>query len=316
MRLDRVSLRTSAILIVLGGTSLVLYRAGLGADGVADISWFIKLALVQSAIYLVAVWLVLHARPSRSTFLLVVIFAAVFRLGIVFAPPYLSDDIYRYVWDGRVQAAGINPYRHVPSTPELAHLRDAQIYPKINRREYAHTIYPPLAESIFLVTTRISESVVWMKLTMLGFELLGLWAMVQLLTSYGLAQQRLLIYAWHPLVVWELAGSGHVDAIAIAFIALALLACVRQMPDFQIKSWLRLRGRSWCIPGEPPEPGVFRDAHAMRSGCTHWARRRPPCRSSASRNPWHPPFELCSGPTPSRPGRCGSAPRKEIRQPY
>ena len=224
MRLDRVSLRTGAILVVLGGTSLLLYRAGLGADGVADISWFIKLALVQSAIYLVAVWIVLHARPSRSTFLIVIIFAAVFRLGIVFAPPYLSDDIYRYVWDGRVQAAGINPYRYVPSAPELAHLRDAQIYPKINRREYAHTIYPPLAESIFLVTTRISESVVWMKLTMLGFELLGMWAMVQLLTSYGLAQQRLLIYAWHPLVVWEFAGSGHVDAIAIAFIALALLA--------------------------------------------------------------------------------------------
>ncbi len=63
---------------------------------------------------------------------------------------------------------------------------------------------------------------------MLGFELLGMWAMVQLLTSFGLAQQRLLIYAWHPLVVWEFAGSGHVDAIAIAFIALALLALAEE----------------------------------------------------------------------------------------
>jgi alpha-1,6-mannosyltransferase len=224
MRLDRISLRTAAILIGLGGTSALLYRAGLGANGVADIGWFIKLALVQSGIYLVAVWLVLHSRPSRSMFMLVVAFAAVFRLGIVFAPPYLSDDIYRYVWDGRVQAAGINPYRYVPSAPELAHLRDEHIYPKINRRDYAHTIYPPLAESTFLVATRISDSVVWMKLTMLGFELVGMWAMVQLLASYGLAQQRLLIYAWHPLVVWEFAGSGHVDAIAIAFIALAFLA--------------------------------------------------------------------------------------------
>jgi alpha-1,6-mannosyltransferase len=224
MRLDRVNLRTSALLVVLGGASLVLYAVGPSASNVAHISWFIKIALVQSALYLIGAWIVLHARPSRSTLLVVIVFAAVFRLSIVIAPPYLSDDIYRYIWDGRVQAAGINPYRYVPSAPELAHLRDEIIYPKINRRDYAHTIYPPLAESIFLVTTRISESVVWMKLTILGFELLGMWAMAQLLTSYGLAQQRLLIYAWHPLVVWEFAGSGHVDAIAIAFIALAFLA--------------------------------------------------------------------------------------------
>lgn len=224
MRLDGASLRTGAILVVLGSTSLLLYRAGLGANGVADISWFIKLALVQSALYLVAAWIVVHARTSRVKLLLVLAFAVFFRLSIVFAPPYLSDDIYRYIWDGRVQAASINPYRYVPSAPELAHLRDAHLYPKINRRDYAHTIYPPLAESIFLVTTRVSESVVWMKLTILGFELLGMWAMAQLLTSYGLAPQRLLIYAWHPLVVWEFAGSGHVDAIAIAFIALAFLA--------------------------------------------------------------------------------------------
>ena len=224
MRLDRVNLRTGALLVVLGGASLVLYRAGSGASGVAGISWFIKIALVQSALYLIGAWIVLHSCPSRSTLMLVIAFAAVFRLSIVFAPPYLSNDIYRYVWDGRVQAAGINPYRYVPSAPELAHLRDEIIYSKINRRDYAHTIYPPLAESIFLVTTRISESVVWMKLTILGFELLGMWAIAQLLTSYALAQQRLLIYAWHPLVVWEFAGSGHVDAIAIAFIALAFLA--------------------------------------------------------------------------------------------
>ena len=193
----------------------------------AAFSWFIKVALVQSVLYLLAAWLVFHARPSRSTLLIVIAFAVLFRLSIVFAPPYLSDDIYRYVWDGRVQAAGINPYRYVPSAPELAHLRDEVIYPKINRRDYAHTIYPPLAEVLFLLTTRVNEDVRWMKLTMLGFEVIAVWAIAQLLTSFGLAQQRILIYAWHPLVVWEFAGSGHVDVIAIAFIALAFLALQR-----------------------------------------------------------------------------------------
>ena len=225
MRLDDgISLRTGVLLLFLGCLSLVLYRLGLSAEGVRDIQWFIKLALVQSVIYLFAIWIVVRARSSRLTLLIVLAFAVLFRLSIVFSPPYLSDDIYRYIWDGRVQAAGINPYRYLPSAPELAQLRDDKIYPKINRRDYAPTIYPPLAEALFFVTTRISESVVWMKLTMLLFEVVAGWAIFQLLTSFGLPRQRLLIYAWHPLVIWELAGSGHVDAIAIAFIALTFLA--------------------------------------------------------------------------------------------
>jgi len=217
------------LLLISGVVLLVLYRVGLRAEGVRDIQWFMKLVFAQSAVYLVAVWIVLRARPSRPTLLIVLGFAVLFRLSIVFAAPYLSDDVYRYIWDGRVQAAGINPYRYVPSAPELAHLRDDRIYPKINRRDYAQTIYPPFAETLFLLTTRISESIAWMKLTMGGFELVAVWAIAQLLASCGLPRQRLLIYAWHPLVIWEFAGSGHVDAIAIAFIALALLAWRRQV---------------------------------------------------------------------------------------
>ena len=225
MRLiDGADRRTGALLLLLGCASLALYRAGLSAKGVPGIVWFIKLALVQSVLYILASWIVVHSRSSRSTLLIVIAFAVAFRFSIVFAPPYLSDDIYRYVWDGRVQAAGINPYRYVPADPALAHLRDEAIYPNINRRDFAPTIYPPLAEFVFFLTTRISEHITWMKLTMLGFEVLTVWAIAQLLASLGLAKQRLLIYAWHPLVIWEFAGSGHVDAVAIPFIVLAFLA--------------------------------------------------------------------------------------------
>jgi alpha-1,6-mannosyltransferase len=141
----------------------------------------------------------------------------------------LSDDAYRYIWDGRVQAAGINPYRYIPADQNLEKLRDTEIYPKINRKEYAPTIYPPAAEAIFLLTTRISESVIWMKTTMVAFEALTVWALMSLLASFGLPRHRVLIYAWHPLAVWEFAGSGHLDAIAIAFVALALLARRRDL---------------------------------------------------------------------------------------
>ena len=216
--------KTAIALLLMGGVSVGLYRAGLTASGVSGIRFFMTVAFVQSTIYLLASWIVVRARPSNSTVLIAIAFAVLFRLSILFAPPYLSDDIYRYVWDGRVQAAGINPYRYIPAAPELAHLRDDVIYPKINRRDWAHTIYPPSAQAVFFLTTRISESVVWMKATMLIFELVTIWAIAQLLTLLGRPRQLLLMYAWHPLVVWEFAGSGHVDAISICFIALALLA--------------------------------------------------------------------------------------------
>jgi alpha-1,6-mannosyltransferase len=229
MRLNPdLNIKTGIILVLLGCVSVVLYRAGLSASGVGGIRFFMKVAFVQSAIYLLAAWIVIRARASNSTLLIAVAFAIVFRLSILFAPPYLSDDIYRYVWDGRVQAAGVNPYRYIPAAPELAQLRDESIYPKINRKDWAHTIYPPVAQVAFFLTTRISESVTWMKATMVLFELVTFWAVAQLLTLIGRPRQLLLMYAWHPLVVWEFAGSGHVDAISIAFIALALLAWQRK----------------------------------------------------------------------------------------
>ena len=211
-------------LVVVGVTSLVLYRVGFRAEGTKDILWFLKLAACQVILYFVASWVILRARPAGSLFLIVILFAVLFRLSTLFSPPYISDDIYRYVWDGRVQAAGINPYRYIPADPSLAQLRDDKIYPKINRRDYARTIYPPAAQAVYFLTTRISESVTWMKATMLAFEAVAIWALAQLLASFGLSRQRVLIYAWHPLIVWEFAGSGHVDAVAIALITLALLA--------------------------------------------------------------------------------------------
>src|SRR6266404_7665731 len=212
------------LLVAIGVVLLILYRVGLHSRGATDIVWFIKLALVQSGLYLTAALLIFRARNRRSTLLLVLIFAGAFRLATVFASPYLSDDIYRYVWDGRVQAAGINPYRYIPADDHLKSLRDEEIYPKINRRDYAHTMYPPAAEATYFLTTRISESVTWMKLTIVGFELITVWLLMELLASFGMPRQRILIYAWHPLAVWEFAGSGHIDPLAFAFIALALLA--------------------------------------------------------------------------------------------
>ncbi|MGH9899765.1 MAG: glycosyltransferase family 87 protein, partial [Pyrinomonadaceae bacterium] len=215
---------TNLSLVMIGFASLALYIHVRDDYGRSGIAWFIRLTLLQAVLYLIATWLISCSRSARSTLIIVIAFAALFRLSILFAPPYLSGDIYRYIWDGRVQAAGINPYRYIPEDPALGPLRDDAIYPHINRREYAHTIYPPVAQLIYFLITRVSESITWMKIVMVGFEALALLALWRLLASFNLPPQRVLIYAWHPLVVWEIAGSGHVDAAVIAFISLALLA--------------------------------------------------------------------------------------------
>lgn len=214
----------------LGGMLLALNGAGLFLQRQGNLPWFVATAIAQGIIYLLAVWMVCRIAPKRGVLFVILVFAGLLRLSILFSPPVLSDDIYRYVWDGRVQASGINPYRFVPADKQLAPLRDQAIYPRINRREYARTIYPPLAQAIFFAATRVSESVLWMKAVIVAFEAAAVLVLIRLLVLLGLPAQRVLIYAWHPLAVWEFAGSGHIDAAAVALIVLALWMRKRNSP--------------------------------------------------------------------------------------
>ncbi len=110
---------------------------------------------------------------DRATFAIVIGFAVAMRAMTVFADPFTSSDIYRYVWDGIVQHAHINPYRYVPGNPVLTFLRkpNQEIFDNINRRDYARTIYPPVAQMIYLwAVTFFSPTVTAMKVAMFGFE--------------------------------------------------------------------------------------------------------------------------------------------------
>lgn len=160
---------------------------------------------------------------QRSALVLILIGAAVMRLALLFTEPTLSSDIYRYIWDGRVQAAGINPYRYIPAAPELGTLRDAAIWPLINRADYAVTIYPPVAQALFLAITRFGESVVVMKLGLLLCEAVTIAVLIFLLKRLSMPPTRVAVYAWHPLAVWEIAGNGHADAAMIALLMVSLL---------------------------------------------------------------------------------------------
>jgi alpha-1,6-mannosyltransferase len=183
-------------------------------------------------LYLGAVLIVLTQPVDKLTFPIVVIVAIACRLVALPGPPFLSSDVYRYVWDGVVQHAHISPYRYVPGDAVLAFLREPfqSVFDKINRRDYAHTIYPPAAQALFYLITWISPTVTFMKAVMVLFEGITMYALVTLLHSLGFRREQTLLYAWCPVLVWEIAGSGHLDSAAMAFIGLALLARFRKQP--------------------------------------------------------------------------------------
>jgi alpha-1,6-mannosyltransferase len=182
---------------------------------------FIALAIAAGLLTIAATKLADRA-PQNMALWLIFGLGIALRVYALLFEPLLSSDVYRYVWDGRVQAAGINPYRYFPAHEALASLRDGTIFPHINRADFAVTIYPPVAQFFFLVVTRIGESVTTMRLALLGCESLTVALIMLLLRRMERPVTRVIAYLWHPLPLWEIANSGHVDALMVALMLLGL----------------------------------------------------------------------------------------------
>jgi alpha-1,6-mannosyltransferase len=182
---------------------------------------FIALTILAGLLTIIATQLAERAPPERALWLIFGL-GILLRAYVLLFDPLLSSDIYRYVWDGRVQAAGINPYRYFPAHEALAFLRDTAIFPRINRADFAVTIYPPVAQFFFLIVTRIGESVTVMRLALLGCESVTVTLIMLLLRRMNRPVTRVTAYLWHPLPLWEIANSGHVDALMIALMLVGL----------------------------------------------------------------------------------------------
>jgi hypothetical protein len=223
--------QTNAALLLIGFLMLLLAKQlvseydhfTIGFSGVSGYSVLL---------YVAACLIILTSEVDRLTLPIILTVAIACRLATLFADPVLSSDVYRYVWDGIVQHAHISPYRYVPGDLVLNFLRapNQEIFDNINRRDYARTIYPPAAQIIFYLITLISPTLTFMKTAMVLFEGLTMWALAALLGEMGLRREQTLLYAWCPILIWEVAGSGHLDAVAIAFISLALLFRYRRRP--------------------------------------------------------------------------------------
>jgi hypothetical protein len=221
-----------AVLIVLGAALVGLTRWTAHWPVLTEhpLSFGATFAAQLVVYALAAGWVVLRRPAARGALLVIVLVALATRVVFVSQVPSASNDIYRYIWDGRIQARGGNPYRYPPADPALAAYRDPAIYRNINRKPVP-TIYPPVAQGIFRVIYALHpDSVAWTRLALAGFDLVAILVIAGLLVRLGQRPERVVLYAWHPLLILELGHSGHLDVVAIAFLALALRARLASRP--------------------------------------------------------------------------------------
>ena len=216
------------VLAILGAVELALALVAARVMGHQETYPYFLLAYLAMGAPWLAACHVTHRRGIRHGPGLGVILgvAVVMRLAFLVAEPTLSDDVFRYVWDGRVQHAGINPYRFAPDAPELAELREPAdetdaIFSGVNNKDIP-TIYPPFMQMAFFAVTAISERIVAMKLFFVLSDLATVLVLIAILGSLGLPASRVVAFAWSPLVVVEVAGSGHNDALAVLCMMTAL----------------------------------------------------------------------------------------------
>jgi hypothetical protein len=223
--------QTNAALLLFG-TGLILLSRQLVVEYHHFTLGFSGVSGLSALLYIASVLLILTQPVDRLTLPIILVIAIAGRIAPLFAEPFLSSDIYRYVWDGIVQHAHISPYRYVPGDPALAALRaqHPSIFDNINRRFYAHTIYPPIAEALYYLITAFSPTVLAMKTAMVLCEAVTIAALITILRALNLRREQILLYAWCPLLVWEIAGAGHLDSVAMACISLALLFRLRRRP--------------------------------------------------------------------------------------
>jgi alpha-1,6-mannosyltransferase len=213
----------------IGATLAVLTFATPFAFRAGGDNAFIALAIPAGLLTIAAASVAERAPTTRALWLILGL-AIALRGFVLLFEPLLSSDIYRYIWDGKVQAAGINPYRYFPAQDALAALRDATIFPRINRADYAVTIYPPVGEFFFLLVTRLGANTTVMRLALLGCEAVSVAVILLLLKRMRRPLTRVVAYVWHPLPIWEIANSGHVDALMVSLMLLGL--------------WIALSGRA------------------------------------------------------------------------
>lgn len=177
-----------------------------------------------------------HDTLSEPQANLWIILAVIFRAALLFSIPALSDDFYRFIWDGRVLAAGHNPYTAVPSfymrpSHGLPGLNEA-LFGKLNSKD-RFSSYPPVCQGIYWLSVKLSPdslhgSVLIMKNILFLFEIGSIWVLRRLTAHFQLKESAVLIYALNPLVILEVTGNLHFEGVMIFFLMLAIYLLIKK----------------------------------------------------------------------------------------
>ena len=235
--------RPANLLLWIGGALcsglyFLLARLQVGAPArITETLWhFITLlALLFMVLLLTALAIRKFAPGQRATkpaLFIIFGFAALFRGFFLPQTPWLSNDIYRYLWDGQLLAHGINPYALPPAAEELSRFRDAVNYPRMDHKN-VHSVYPPLLQTLFGLGQRTSQffslpPVVGLKCLFVLIDLILVAALFYWLAQLNGDPRWAVLYAWHPLPIIEIAGSGHTDGIGALMLLFTLIFLQRR----------------------------------------------------------------------------------------
>jgi len=226
-------------------------------------SFLIPLAAAGIAYLLAIRELFFTPRFPRRVIVIGLVLAALWRLAFLQMPPGSDDDIHRYVWDGRVQRLGYDPYMVVPRDPALAALHTPETR-TLNNPDLPSP-YPAGAELFFRAVTAIHESVFALKVVFVVCDFAIVLVLLDILGRSGQAAHWVLAYAWNPLLATEVAGSGHIDIVgtllllvsfaalsrrwrALAAVALGLAVAVKFLPIVLLPLyWRRVRMRDAAL---------------------------------------------------------------------
>lgn len=210
------------ILFLLLVTLIFYIILGLSGDirsGI-ELYWLIVIPLYLT--YTLVIFYILRNNLlERISFLWFTVFGIFFRIVLIPSEPFLSDDIYRYLWDGKIIASGINPYKFAPVDIQLLQFRDQIIYPFINFPEIA-TSYPPVSQFMFLINQWLGGSVFSWKFLLLFVEIILFLVIFRMVQHFNLNKFRLLIYFYNPLLIIETYSSGHVEIAGVSFFWIAV----------------------------------------------------------------------------------------------
>jgi len=204
--------------------SLTICSRKLGSSGEPS---FIVPLVVAGIAYLLAIR-ELFATPKfpRRVIFIGLLLAVLWQIPFLLTPPGSDDDVDRYLWDGRVQRLGYNPYVVVPSDPALAGLHTPETR-TLNNPEVPSP-YPAGAQLFFRAVTAIHESVFALKAAFVLCDLAIVLVLLYILSCSGKGTHWILAYAWNPLLATEVAGSGHIDIVGVLLLVVSVAALGRR----------------------------------------------------------------------------------------